>query len=428
MVLTAALLFSFFLLLIAFFSASETAFIASNPYTLDYLEKKGSKKAHLVKQVLSRIDNLLATLLIGNTLINVAAASVSTFFFMSIIHDEHQAILLATLTTTIFILFFGEFNPKTFAAHNPVKVAFWLIHPVRILVFISYPIVKIFTLLSGWLFPSGKGHGSTFSAPLDEEETRALLTRGIQGMSSLRRKMITEILDIGKRPIKEIMVPRPQVKAIEAGWSSGQVLGIILSEKYSRFPVYKTRLDNIEGVIYSRDIIPYLIDKKPISIYALLHKPFFVPESASLEKVLLQMQENRIHLAFIVDEFGNMEGIVTLEDILEEIVGDLRDGYESGELTWYDRADENVYIIKGAATIKDINRSLPLSLPEKRDYTTLAGFFLYEFGRIPREKEVLIIKGSQFIVEKMNKRHISLIKVILKPQKEKNRDENRSHE
>ena len=427
MVLSTLLLFLLFLLLIAFFSASETAFIASSPYTLDYLEKKGSKRAALVKKMQARIDHLLAAILIGNTLVNVAAASVSTLLFISVIPDKHTAVILSALTTTLLILFFAEINPKTYAAHNPLKVAFWLIQPLRFFVFIFYPLVKLFTLLSSWIFPSSKSKSSGFSPPLNEEETKALLTGGVKGMSSLRRRMISEILDIGKRPIKEIMVPRPQVKAIEAGSSSQQILNAILSEKYSRFPVYKARLDNIEGVVFARDVIPYLIDNKPINIYALLHKPFFVPESASLEKVLLQMQENRIHLAFIVDEFGNMEGIVTLEDILEEIVGDLEDGYEGREEGWFSRIEENIYVIKGAASIKEINRTLNFNLPEKGEYTTLAGFFLYEFGRIPHEQDVLTFEDAQFIVEKMNKRHISLIRTIVKPKKGGHADEDRSH-
>lgn len=412
MLLPALLLFFFFLILSAFFSASETALIASNPYTLDYLEKKGSKRAKMVKLMLAKIDNLLATILIGNTLVNVSAASLATFIFVSFIPNKNQAVLLATVFTTLLILFFSEINPKIFAAYNPLKFSLFSIYPLRIFVFVFYPFVKAFTFLASLIFPALKEQGG-ISRTLNEEEIKVLLKKGTKGMSSLRKKMISGVLDIAARPIKEIMVPRPQIKAIETGSPLKEILNIILSEGFSRFPVYRGRLDNIEGLIHAKDVIPYLIDNKEFNISSILRKPFFVPESASLEKVLLQMQENTVHLAFVVDEFGNMEGIVTLEDIIEEIVGDIQDEYDEIE-ELVSKIDENVYIIKGNASVKEINQRLPLRLPEKGEYTTLAGFFLYEFGKIPHEQDVFHYKGHKFSVEKMSKRRISLIRVSLK--------------
>ena len=224
--------------------------------------------------------------------------------------------------------------------------------------------------------------------------------------------MISGILDIGSRPIKEILVPRPQVKAIEVESTLDQVLEAIRSAGFSRYPVYRGRLDNVEGLLHAKDIIPFMTDPQGFSIRSALRKPFFVPESASMEKVMLQMQENAVHMAFVVDEFGNMEGIVTLEDIIEEIVGDIRDEYDDQSEEWYTRPAEGVFVIKGSSAIKKINEKLSLRLPEKNDYTTLAGFFLYEFGRIPREKDSFEFENHRFIVEKMNKRHISLIRIV----------------
>ncbi len=413
MLLPALLLFLLFLLLSAFFSASETAFVASNPHTLDYLEKKGSKRAKMVKQMLTRIDTLLATVLIGNNLVNVAAASLATFIFVSFIQNKKQAVFLATVTTTLLILFFSEINPKIFASYNSLKISFLFLHPLRVFVFLFYPFVKAFTFLSNLIFPALKEQGG-LSRTLNEEEIKLLLIKGAKGMSSLRKKMISGVLDIAARPIKEIMVPRPQIKAIEIGTPFKEILDIIISEEFSRFPVYRGRLDNIEGLIHAKDIISYLIANKEFSMNSILRKPFFVPESASLEKTLLQMQENTVHLAFIVDEFGNMEGIVTLEDIIEEIVGEIQDEYDTEIEELYSKIEENVYIIKGNASIKEINQRLPLRLPEKRDYTTLAGFFLYEYGKIPHEQDILFYEGHKFIVEKMSKRHISLVRVSLK--------------
>ncbi len=411
MLLPAILLFLLFLVLSAFFSSSETAFVAANPYTLESLEARGSKKARLVRRVVARIDGLLATILIGNTLVNAAAASVATSVFVTFIPNRNEAILLATLATTLLVLFFGEINPKTFAAHNPVKASFLFIHPIRFFMTVFSPLVRVLSFLSRLFFPSARGRSEGLAKGMGEEEVRILLGSGVRGMSSPRRRMISGILDIGSRPIKEIMVPRPQVRAIEVDAPTAQVRETIRSAGFSRYPVFKGRMDNIEGLLHAKDIVALLLEGKEFDLRSVLRKPFFVPETAPMEKVLLQMQEGAVHMAFVVDEFGSVEGIVTLEDIIEEIVGDIRDEQDETSEAWFQKSEGGEYVIKGSASVNEINRILPFKLPEKHDYTTLAGFFLYEFGRIPREKDALEYDGRSFVVERMNKRHISLVRV-----------------
>jgi len=263
---------------------------------------------------------------------------------------------------------------------------------------------------------------------LDEEEIKLVLTKGIKGMSTLRKKMISGVLDIGARPIKEIMVPRVELKAIEIGSSFQEIMDIILSTEFSRLPVYRGRLDNIEGLIHSKDIIPYLADKKEFNISTVLRQPIFVPESASIEKVLLLLQKNAVHMAFVVDEFGTLEGMVTLEDIIEEIVGEIQDEYDEKIEEWFQAVDKNAYLVRGSASLKELCRRLPLCLPQTGDFTTLAGFLFARFGRIPHEKDALEFQGNQYIVEKMNKRHISLVRVILGPAAHEKAHEHHRHE
>ena len=416
MALTSILLFCLFLLLSAFFSASETALISSNPYTLDLLEQKGSRRARLIKRLLSRLDQLLAAILIGNNLVNVAAASIATLFFLSIIPDRKEAALVATLVTTVLILIFGEINPKTLAAYHPLKTSLLVIRPLRLFVILFYPLVKAFTLLSSMIVRRAPEREGAKWQALNEEEIRLLLTRGIKGMSSHRRRMIGGVLDIGGRPIKEIMVPRPELRAVEIDASFKQVMETVLSTEYSRVPVYHGRMDNIEGLIHSKDIIPYLVDNKEFNIHEILRPPFFVPESASIEKVLLQMQENAIHMVFVVDEFGTLEGVVTMEDIIEEIVGEIRDESDEKAEDWFHAEGKDTYLVKGNASIKELCQRLPLCLPQTAGFTTLAGFLLYRFGKIPREKDALEFRGHRFIVEKMNKRHISLVRIVINPE------------
>jgi putative hemolysin len=411
MSLLPVILFAACVLLSAFFASAETAFIGSNPYTLAYLEKKGSRRAAVVKKTLGRIDDFLATILIGNTLASTAAASLATYVFATLHPAGRGIILYATGATTVLLLFFSEINPKIYAAYNPLKLALVFAWPVRFFIIVFYPFVKAFTFLSSLIFRKSGEDRPHMARSLSEDETRVLLTGGIKGMSAFRKKMIDEILDLGSRPVKEIMTPRPAVKALEIGASREQILETVLSEEFSRFPVYRGRLDLIEGLIHTKDIIPFLVRGEEISLSRFLRKPFFIPESASAEKALVQMKENAVHLAFIVDEFGNMEGILTLEDILEEIVGDIQDEYDVKEEAWFVPLSPGAFLIKGAAAVKDINERLPLRIPENAGYTTLAGFFLYEFGRLPREKDALVYDGRRFIVERMNKRHISQIHV-----------------
>ncbi len=425
MIPTSILLFILFLFLSAFFSSSETALVASNPFALDLLEQKGSRRARLIKRMMVRVDYILAAILIGNNLVNVAAASIATLIFLSFVPDPRQAALLATLVTTLLILVFGEINPKTYAAYHPVKVSLLVVHPLRFFVRIFYPLVKAFTLLSRLLIPR-PAERTGKSQALNEEEAKLILAKGIKGMSSLRRKMISGALDIGSRPVKEIMVARPEVKAVEIDSSLEQVMDTVLSSEFSRLPVYRGRLDNIEGLIHAKDLIPYFVDNKEFNIRNMLRQPMFVPESASIEKVLIQMQENAVHLAFVVDEFGTFEGIVTLEDIIEEIVGEIQDEYDDKVEEWFQAAGKNIYIVRGNASIKELCQRLPLCLPQTAGFTTLAGFLLYQFGRIPHEKDALEFKGNQFIVEKMTKRHISLVRIILSPgSREKDREHHR---
>jgi putative hemolysin len=180
-------------------------------------------------------------------------------------------------------------------------------------------------------------------------------------------------------------------------------------------------MDNIEGLIHTKDIIPYLIDKKEFNIKEVLRPPFFIPESASIEKVLIQMQDKAMHLAFVVDEFGTLEGIVTLEDIIEEIVGEIQDETDEKAEEWFQAQGKNAYLVKGNSSIKELCRRLPLCLPQTGEFTTLAGFLLSRFGKIPHEKDALEFEGNNYVVERMNKRHISLVRITLRPAELKQR-------
>ncbi|MFW6136667.1 MAG: hemolysin family protein, partial [Candidatus Aminicenantaceae bacterium] len=213
------------------------------------------------------------------------------------------------------------------------------------------------------------------------------------------------------------------LKAVNLNASLEEIIALLRKEGFSRFPVYRERIDNIEGVIHVKDLISHMEQKKEFNIKDLLRAPFFVPESASLERVLLQMLENANHLVFVVDEFGNMEGIVTLEDIIEEITGEIQDEYDMEAEKLIHLVNENEYLIKGNTPVKHINQRIFIDLPDKEDYTTVAGFFLKEFGRIPEEGDSLTRQGYTFIVNKMKKHHIQTLRIHLPDKKEIHEDD-----
>jgi len=415
MLLPGIALFALCVVLYTFFSAAETSFIAANPFALQYREREGSKRAAVVRKMRARTNEFLATILIGNTLVNVAASAIATSICITLIPNQNHAVLVATVATTLIILIFAETTPKTFAAQNPVKTALRLGYPVRGLMIVLYPLVKALSFVTGLLIPSSRKRDAYAAVQLNEEETRIALHAGARGLSGLRRRIVSGALDFGSRPVKEVMVPRPEIKAIEIGAGREEVLAAIRSTGYSRYPVFRGRLDNIEGIVYSKDVAIYFIDNKAFAIADVLRKAFFVPELASLEQVLLQMQEKALHMALVVDEFGNVDGLVTLEDIIEEIVGEIQDEHDGQTEEWYTRRDGGRFLVAGAAPIKDVNALVALRIPEKPDYTTLAGFFLYEFGRLPREKDSLEFGGFRLTVEKINKRRITLIEIAPAP-------------
>jgi len=359
--------------------------------------------------------------------VNAAAASIATSIFVSFIPDKNQAVLYATISTTFLILLFSEITPKTYAAYNPVKLSLLFAFPLRLFLWAFFPLVKAFMILSRLILPPSKKQDFGMAHALNEQEMKVMLSMGVKGMSSLRKKMIGGILEIGSRPVKEIMIPWPQMKAIKFNASLDDIVRLIQSGGHSRFPVYKERLDNISGVLHAKDLIPLLSRGESFNIKEILRPPRFIPESVSLERTLRIMLETTRHLVFIVNEFGNLEGMVTMEDILEEIIGEIQDEHDPEAEELITKLSDNVYVLKGKISIKTVNQRLSLDLPLTKRYTTLAGFFLNEFGSIPQKGDALDYKGHRFIVEKMGKLHISLIKIELRQEKADYREKHRGH-
>jgi putative hemolysin len=221
--------------------------------------------------------------------------------------------------------------------------------------------------------------------------------------------MLRNVLELGERRVSEVMVPRTEIVGVEGDAPLDEIVSIIRNRRFSRMPVYRESLDTIEGLVYSKDIIAYWGSEVPFRLNQVIRAPFFLPDSAKVERALEQMQNYRTHMALVVDEHGGVEGLVTLEDLLEEIVGEL--GYDQEEeIPQIKRLAEDEYLLDGSISVKDVNEQLPLELPERPDYNTLAGFILSRLGRIPVEGEELATGGMILTVEKVSRRRVVRVK------------------
>lgn len=400
------------IILSAFFSASETALLSASRIKLKHRARKGERKAKQLIELLSRPDRLLGTILVGNNFVNVSAVAIATYLAGTWISDEGQGILLVSVAMTIILLLFGEITPKTVAARYPLKVSLFVLPVVRATVRALRPVVRAVTVVSNamvGLFRMGKGE--SFPS-MSEEEIKAVIHIGYEEgvVAKGQRRMLSSILELSEIRVREVMIPRTMITALEVNTSFQQVLETIRKTGHSRFPVYEEDLERIVGVVHSKDLVRHWDERSHFSLKRVMAKPFFVPESARLETLLLDMQKNHAHLAVVVDEYGGLEGIVTLEDLLEEIVGEIQDEYDQEKPLFVRDADGTI-LVEGKAPIKELNEGLQLSL-EGGPGHTLAGLILTSLGRIPEPREEVVLNGLSIRIEEVSKHTIRKVRIM----------------
>ncbi|MEW6457158.1 MAG: hemolysin family protein [Acidobacteriota bacterium] len=411
------ILFIVFLLLSAFFSSSETAFFAFNRVRLNYLTKKGNKKASFIKKTLENPEKFLASLLIGNNFVNIAAASIATFIFSEyIFYNKSEAIFYSTMITTFIILIFSEITPKSIAAAHPERISLLYVIPIRIIILVLSPISRLISYFINF-FLKLTVRKREDSLLIDAEEELNLFIKSEsskRNISMHKKRMLEGVFDIRERRIKEVMIPRTKVVAIDMDLPLDKIFEIVLSTEFSRYPIYEERVDNVKGVIHSKDLFPFVLEKENFSITKIIRDAYFIPETAKVETILKEMQRKKMHLAIVTDEWGSMSGIVTLEDILEEIVGEIQDEYDEEEEEFIIRLTPKLYLIKGKTPIKVLNEKLFLNIPENRDFVTIAGFILYKLGRMPSKGDEIMFNKNRFIIEKIERNYIELVRLIIK--------------
>ena len=395
----------FLVILSAFFSAAETAYIAVNRQRLKYQEEAGDRKAGVIYRIASNSDRLLGVILFGVNVAEIAAAGLITSLVISHSAPEHKEIaaVAGSVVFSFIVLIFCELTPKTIAAAHPDELSRSLLPPVRFFIVVFSPFARFATWMSNGLvrLAGFDAAVSPFQPGASQEEIKAMIAdAGEASVPSMKKHILHNVFEIDTTQIREVMIPRGEVTAIDIGADISDILEVVSKTNYSRVPVYRKNFDNLLGVLHVKDLLQYLQKKDDdIDILALLRPVHFVPDSARLDMVLRQLQAMRLHMAIVVDEFGGVAGIVTLEDLIEEIVGEIRDEYDA-ESEAVRKTGPDVYSITGNLPIRDFNRSFSDKIPEAPEYATIAGFLEVLTGRLLREGEVVHYENLVFTVEK----------------------------
>ena len=399
----------------ALISAAEVALFGLSQTDLNEMQEKDSSRGKLIVQLLEKPKKLLATILITNNAINIGIvllfSSIGNTIFSNI--DGTWRFLLEVVVATFLILMFGEILPKIYANRNRVQFSYFMALPLK-------GLNTMFTPLSGpmrsaTLFLEDKlgKQKSSFSV---NHLSQALELASEGDTTKEEQKILEGIVTFGNTDTKQVMRPRIDIFALNEKMKFPEVIQEIKKNGYSRIPVFSENMDNVLGVLYVKDLLPY-IDRKTFNWMSLIREPYFVPENKKLDDLLLEFQDMKNHLAVVVDEYGGTSGIVTLEDIIEEIVGDISDEFDDEDLV-FSKLDDYNYVFDGKTALKDFYRVVKIENEEefeskKGESETIAGFVLEISGSFPKRGEKVFFNNYQFIVESLDKKRLKRIKVTL---------------
>lgn len=392
-------------------SGSEIGFFALSPTDKSQLKDSNIKRHKLILRLIESPKMLLATILIANNIINITIIIISSLIFTNYLNFNSPALnfFIQILLTTFLILLFGEVIPKTYANRNPLLVSELMAIP---LVFIQKTLYPACNLLVKSTNLINENIHKKSSLSLQNLTTAVNLTSDTK---EEEKKFLEGIIQFGQTDVKQIMKARIDIVALNINTSFDEVINVILESGYSRIPVYENDIDQIKGILYIKDLLPNF-DIKNFDWKNVIREPFFVPESKKIDDLLKEIKERKIHLVIVVDEYGGTSGIVTLEDILEEIVGDISDEFDQEDII-YSKLDNNTYIFDGKTSLNDFYRVFNIDGKEfeknKGESDTLAGFLLEKIEKIPEEGQSIQFQKFKFIIEKINKKRIVSIKTLL---------------
>ncbi|MEN6459980.1 MAG: hemolysin family protein [Syntrophomonas sp.] len=418
------------ILLNAFFAASEIALISLNDNKIRVMAEEGNKKARSIKNLLDEPSRFLATIQIGITLAGfLASAFASDAFAIKVVNLVKLAaipvpetwlktisMILITLILSYFTLVLGELVPKRLAMKKAEPIAMFAVGPLNVLLAVSSPFVRLLTLSTNFVVRLLGIDPHEEDEKVTEEEIRLMVDVGEErgAIDEYEKLMINNIFEFNNKTVANIMTHRTDIGALSVEASLAEVIAFLKSEQYSRIPVYEDTIDNIIGTLYAKDLIHLLgsdTERDNFTLRDIIRQPYIVPASKRTDELFREMQKNNIHIAIVIDEYGGTAGIVTIEDLIEEIVGNISDEYDE-EDEEFKKLDESTVIINGTTSLDDVEDYLKVKLPTE-EYETLSGFLIGQLGRIPGKEDNTAIEFNDlvFMVEKVEEKRISKVKV-----------------
>ena len=405
------------LFLSGFFSSSETALVAVNRIKIRSLAEEGSARAKTLLKIFENESKMLSAILIGNNLVNTYAASIAATIAYSF---GGAAVSVATFLITFLILVFGEITPKTLAAKNSEKLALFFAPIISFLMKILTPAIWFVNIFSNLIIRLLGASGSGSGASMTESELRTIVDvsheEGV--IEKDEKEMINKVFDLGDAIARDVMVPRVYVVMADVNSSYEDLIRLFRQEKFTRIPIYEGNVDNIIGLVNMKDLLLYE-NLENFEIHKILRKPYFTVENKRVSELLIEMKQSTFNLAIVLDEYGELAGIVSLEDIVEEIVGEVQDEYDAHEMENIKKIDEFTYDVKGFISLHDLNDELELDL-DSEDFDSIGGLVIDKLGRLPNLNDVVTLENDIVLqVQKINRNRIEEIRMKLpEPKKE----------
>lgn len=400
------------LMAVALLSMAESSIIAANKYKLRGLIEKGDKRARAVMRLLDEHEKFFSAVILSGNLFTILATSLGTALVIDMFGGEH-AIIISTAAMTFLTVVFGELTPKSLALKHADRLSLIFAKPLEMYIRLISPVVWFF---SGIVRFFGGGKDRKVSPFLTAEEIKTMISIGEEegAIEEDEREMLHRIFEFGDKEVSEVMVPRTEIVSIPKSATVGDAIDLVSKKGYSRYPVVKDNIDNITGILYLKDILINMSNgsvDNDTPIEGMMREPYFVPENKMATELLDEMQKEKFHIAIVIDEYGGTDGLITLEDIIEEIVGSLQDEFEAIEAEKeIEVVDESTFIITAHTDLDEVNELVGIDIQSK-EFNTIGGFVFGLFGRLPRVGEQVRYQNLRFLIFEMDERKVGKIKI-----------------
>lgn len=399
----------------AFFSSAETALTTFNRVRLRMLIDEGNKKAMILDKILDNSRKMLSTVLIGNNIVNIAASSLTTILTQRLFHTS-WIVSLGVGILTLVIIIFGEIIPKTVATIHAESIALAYAKYIRFFMIIFTPIIFVLNLFSSFILKIFRVNVNLNSSSITEDELRTIV--GVSQEEGIIEEdeydMINNVFDFGDTCAKDIMIPKVDITMVPIDISYDELLSVIQQDKYTRMPVYKDDTDNVVGIINIKDMIINEVNRVNFDMKQLMREPYYTHEKEELNDLLIEMRNNEPGMCIVLDEYGQAEGLITLEDIVEEIIGEIHDEFDQAEEHIVRQAGDYEYIVEGSINLDDFNDQLETDI-DSEDYESLGGLIIEHLDRLPNKGDSVKIDNCKLTVIKMDDKRIDLVKVHVEP-------------